>query len=55
MNPEKKLIFRYDNVPHHPEIDSFPNHKHYSNKVGSSVQVDLRQIIEEIIDGLIDE
>jgi len=24
------LIFRYDNAPHHPEILTFPHHKHTS-------------------------
>jgi hypothetical protein len=23
-----QLIFRYDDTPHHTEIDSFPHHKH---------------------------
>ena len=23
-----KLVFRYDNTPHHPQIESFPHHKH---------------------------
>lgn len=23
-----QTIFRYDNAPHHPEISSFPHHKH---------------------------
>jgi len=23
-----QLIFRYDDTPHHPELDGFPHHKH---------------------------
>ena len=25
---EGQLIFRYDNAPHHPEINTYPHHKH---------------------------
>lgn len=28
MDSDNQLIFRYDNAPHHPEISTFPNHKH---------------------------
>jgi len=28
MNSDDQLIFRYDNAPHHPEIATFPHHKH---------------------------
>jgi len=55
MNTDGSLIFRYDNVPHHPEIASFPDHKHYSDKVVECEAVDLRQAIEEIISIIVDE
>jgi len=55
MNANGSLIFRYDNVPHHPEITSFPDHKHYPDKVIESEAVDLRQAIEEIISIIVDE
>ena len=55
MNADGSLIFRYDNVPHHPEIASFPDHKHYPDKVIESEPVDLRQSIEEIISIIVDE
>ena len=28
MDADGTLIFRYDNVPHHSKIDTFPHHKH---------------------------
>ena len=55
MDVEKNLIFRYDNVPHHREIPSFPDHKHYPTEVVESEAVHLRQVIEEIIGVIIDE
>lgn len=55
MNTKGNLIFRYDNVPHHREIATFPDHKHQPDKVVASESVDLRQVIEEIIDIIVDE
>jgi uncharacterized protein (DUF2344 family) len=55
MDTGGHLIFRYDNVPHHREIASFPDHKHYPNTVIESEPVDLRQVIEEIINIIVDE
>jgi len=55
MNPKGDLIFRYDNVPHHREIATFPDHKHYPNTVIESKSIDLRQVIEEIISIIVDE
>ena len=55
MDAESNLIFRYDNVPHHPEIATFPDHKHYPDTVVESESVDLRQAMEEIISIIVDE
>jgi hypothetical protein len=55
MDSEGNLIFRYDNVPHHREIAGFPDHKHYPDTVVESERVDLRQVIGEIIDIIVDE
>jgi hypothetical protein len=32
MNSVWQMLFRYDNSPHHPEIDSHPHHKHTPEK-----------------------
>lgn len=29
---DRSLIFRYDNALHHPELKSFPHHKHQSSE-----------------------
>ena len=41
------LVFRYDNTPHFPEIKSFPHHKHLPDKVVSSEDPSVFEIIEE--------
>ncbi len=30
---EGKPLLRYDNAPHHPEIETFPHHKHLEDRV----------------------
>ena len=48
------LIRRWDNVPHHQEIDTFPNHMHDEKGVHASSNIDLKTIIDKIIDEIID-
>jgi len=50
MRKDGSLIFRYDNVPHHPNMATFPHHKHYSDRVIENEPADLRRVIEEIIE-----
>ena len=42
------MIFRYDNVPHHKEIKTFPHHKHLQDKVVESQEINLYDILLEI-------
>ena len=46
------LIFRYDNAVHKP-IQSFRNHKHTGDSILQSDVPELRNILEEIIGGLL--
>jgi len=48
MDKRKKLIFRYDNVPHFPKIRTHPHHKHTKNKVLESKAPGLLEVVEEI-------
>ena len=44
-----KLIFRYDNAPHHPKLAGAPHHKHVGNgRVIPSKEPTLQQILLEI-------
>jgi hypothetical protein len=36
MDADNRLIFRYDNAPHHPEVASFPHHKHLGLEIAAS-------------------
>jgi len=46
------LVFRYDNVPHHPEISSHPHHKHIGDAIVASTPPDLGEVLREI-DGIL--
>lgn len=49
-DPEGKLVFRYDNAPHHRNIDTFPHHKHLANgRIVESREPTLKEVLEEII------
>ena len=44
-----KLVKRWDNVPHHNEINTHPHHLHLSNgKVVGSAAMNLNKVLEEI-------
>jgi len=48
MNENENLIFRYDNARHHPEINTFPHHKHLKNKIVESIELELFDILIEV-------
>ena len=49
-----KLIKRWDNAPHHPEIDTFPDHLHDGSEenVKSFRKMNALDILTDIINGL---
>lgn len=42
------LVFRYDNVPHHPEIKTHPHHKHIGESIVATEPPDLSEVLREI-------
>ncbi len=44
------LIERWDNVPHYPEVDTFPHHVHSVEGVFSSPMMDLKMVIDLVMD-----
>ena len=50
MNVNDEIIFRYDNAPHHPEIATYPHHKHVrGEKVPrQSKEIGLKDVLLEI-------
>lgn len=48
MNENQEMLFRYDNAPHHREIETFPHHKHELNRVSVAKEPNLYNILLEI-------
>lgn len=48
MDNQRHMVFRYDNAPHHPELPSYPHHKHIKNIVVSSSLPSLKEILNEV-------
>lgn len=48
MTKSKRLVFRYDNAPHHRQVKSFPHHKHTTQTMKDSQEPDLRSVLLEI-------
>ncbi|MFZ1757037.1 MAG: DUF6516 family protein [Caldilineaceae bacterium] len=48
QSAEGTLIFRYDNAPHHPDLSTFPAHKHTPDGVIAADAPDLADILREI-------
>ena len=48
MDSLSLMTFRYDNAPHHPEVKSFPHHKHTSSGIKESGMPNIRDILSEI-------
>ena len=41
------IIMRWDNAPHHPNLETFPHHKH-SPELKESTSVNLEDVLKEI-------
>jgi len=50
MDASQKLIFRYDNAPHYPQVKSFPHHKHTTRVIKASKEPSLQDILLEILE-----
>jgi len=46
---DDQCVFRYDNAPHHPDIVTFPHHKHIGeDKIAPTDQPTVNQVLGEI-------
>jgi hypothetical protein len=48
QNQLGEVVFRYDNVPHHAEISSYPEHKHAEGTVVASSHPSIEALLEEV-------
>ena len=50
QDADANLIFRYDDTPHHPDLSSFPHHRHNGSEadVVAAEPPDLSAVLREI-------
>lgn len=42
------IIVRWDNAPHHPEVKTFPHHKHLAGEIQDSEEIDVETVLAEL-------
>jgi len=55
MDSTDRMLFRYDNAPHHSEIASHPHHKHIGNRIIPTTLPSITEILNEISTFIISE
>jgi len=45
LRADNSLIMGWDNAPHHPEISTFPHHKHVGKEIETSHETDIRKVL----------
>ncbi|MCK4398753.1 MAG: hypothetical protein KAV25_07155 [Methanophagales archaeon] len=55
MDSADRMVFRFDNAPHHPEVTTYPHHKHIrgEEKPKPSKEIGLRGVLLEIEEGIV--
>lgn len=48
MDIANQLVFRYDNAPHHPNIATFPDHKHVPDGITKSSPPNFADVLIEV-------
>ena len=48
QNKEKRLITRWDNAPHHSEIETFPHHVHEGEDIKPSEEPTFVELLKKI-------
>jgi hypothetical protein len=43
-----EAVLRHDNAPHHPDLPSFPHHKHVGDKRLTATEPTLSQVLNEV-------
>ena len=44
---QNRIVFRYDNTPHFPELKNFPHHKHLGAGVAGCEKPSIHQVLKE--------
>jgi len=52
QNEKSKLVFRYDNTPHFPDLKTYPHHKHLANDVIPSQRPSIPAVVLEAVNNI---
>ena len=47
QRPDGSIIFRYDNTPHHHDVNTYPEHKHIGESVVSANRPGIEDMLSE--------
>lgn len=50
QTPDNQLLARWDNAPHHPEVETHPYHLHTEKGVKASAAMDLESVLTAALD-----
>ena len=46
---ENKMLARWDNAPHHPEVETHPDHLHVGQKIKANSPVDVSEVLVALL------
>jgi len=49
QDKKRHCVFRYDNTPHHPEVETFPEHKHMGQKCNRHPDPPSRMCVKKYV------
>ncbi len=49
QDDDENLVFRFDNAPHHPSLENFPNHLHFPEKVVAAEKPSLEEVLQRAL------
>jgi len=44
----RRMVVRWDNAPHHPEVQSFPHHRHAGRTIEASKDMTVELVLAEL-------
>lgn len=47
--PNDRMIARWDNAPHHPQVKTHPDHIHVGKKIKANPPMDIPQVLEAVL------
>ncbi len=49
QSSDNRMIARWDNAPHHPEVKTHPDHAHIGQKIKANPPMDIPQALEAVL------